>query len=129
MSEKFDIVFNSEDIHASNKFQIASGFISQTTILFEKENIIAVVQAKGSVEFLDRDHNLIAAGSVPAVESGKGVYEDILCDAETGRITLSFPIYQWIDNYPNCDGEHDRWDTEIVGYHPLSLNLITGTIE
>lgn len=127
MTRKIDIIFDSEK-STEKMYQLASGYISQTTILFEKENIIAVIQAKGSVEFYSMDDKLIAAGSVPAVENGKGVYEDIRCQAESGLIRLRFPIYEWIDNYPNCDGEHDRWDTRIVGYHTLTLELSTGSI-
>lgn len=42
---------------------------------------------------------------------------------EGKTITISFAIVEWIDNYPNCDGEHDRWDSRTVGYHDLVFSL------
>ena len=30
-------------------------------------------------------------------------------------ILFKLPDYQWIDHYPNCDGESDRWNTRIIG--------------
>lgn len=125
MKRKIDITFNSEKDTNKKSYQLASGYISQTTILFEKENVVAVIQARGSVEFYNMDDALIAAGNVPSVESGRGLYEEICCQVENNMLKLQFPIYEWIDNYPNCDGEYDRWDTKKVGVHTLTLDLLT----
>lgn len=129
MDRKPDIVYNSETARGTATHQLASGYISQTVILFEKEAVTAVVQAEGSVEFFGGDGALIAAGQAPAVVSGKECYTDIGCQVKDGRICLLFPVYKWIDNYPHCDGEHDRWDTRIVDWHPLTLDPATGTVE
>lgn len=128
MARNINITFNSEKDSENTLYQLASGYISQTTILFEKEHVVAVIDAKGSVEFYNTDDVLIASGSVPVKDSGKGLYMDVTCRSENDRIELRFPIYEWIDNYPNCDGEHDRWDTRIVGYHTLVLDLTTGSV-
>ncbi len=128
MARKIDITFNSEAQTDKKLYQIASGYISKTTVLFEKEDVIAVIEAKGSVEFYDINDELIAVGKLPPVEDGKEVYEEVSFKAEGNLITLSFPVYEWIDNYPNCDGEHDRWDTRIVGYNTLTLDLLNRTI-
>jgi len=128
MARKIDFVYNSEKETSEKLFQLASGYISETTILFENENIIAVVQAEGSVEFYNMDDERVAVGKAPAVESGKEVYTDVCCQAGNSRIILKFPIYQWIDNYPNCDGEYDRWDSRKVGAHTLTLDLLTYSI-
>lgn len=117
------MIFNSEKDNSKGYFQIASGYISETRIHFEKENIIAVVQAIGQVEFYTTDGELLASGSVPPVVSGKEVYEEICCQADSDKITIQFPIYQWIDNYPHCDGEHDRWDTKKVGAHTMIFDM------
>lgn len=61
---------------------MASGYISETTILFEKESVVAVIQATGSVEFYNLDDKLIAEGKVPSVNDGKGMYQDIGCYVE-----------------------------------------------
>ena len=124
MTKIIDKVFLSGN-GVKKTFQLASGYISQTTIHFENENIIAVIQAAGSVEFFDRDDTLIAAGSVSPDDSGRKVYEDVVCQVKDDVLILQFPIYEWIDNYPHCDGEHDRWDTRIIGFHALNLDLQT----
>lgn len=128
MTRKIDITFNSEKDTNKGLYQLASGYISQTTIHFEKENVVAVIQAKGSVEFYNMDDELIAFGNVSAVESGKEVYENVGCQVEDNLLKLQFPIYEWIDNYPHCDGEHDRWDTKIIGYHTMTFDLLKGVI-
>ncbi len=128
MKENADIIFNSEKDVNLKMYQIASGYISQTKIFFEKENVLAVIEAKGTVEFYGTDEKLIASGKVPPVVSGKEVYEEVGCQTENNMIKLQFPIYEWIDNYPHCDGEHDRWDTKIIGYHTLTLDLLNGSV-
>ena len=128
MDQKFDMVFNSLTDCGKGYFQIASGYISETAIFFERENIVAKVQAKGQVSFYDGTGNLLASGNAPEAGGGREVYEEISCHVEENKIQLLFPIYVWIDNYPNCDGEYDRWDTKRVGNHTLTLNLQDHTL-
>ena len=120
MERKADIVYNSEC--GVKKYQIASGYISETVILFEKEETVACVYAEGRVEFFDTDGNLISQGKVESQTGGREVYEEVVCEADENCITLKFPIVKWIDNYPNCDGEHDRWDSVVIGYNTLICN-------
>lgn len=129
MTRKIDITFVSGTSKGDAIYQLASGYISTTTILFEKENIVAVVEAEGNAEFYDMSDNLIASAKAPEVDNGKGKYVEIGLDAGSGFVQLKFPIYEWIDNYPNCDGEHDRWDTRIVGFNPMTLDLSTGSVK
>lgn len=128
MEQKFDKVICSDSQSTTGYFQISSGHISQTVILFEKENIIARVQAKGEVSFCDPDGKLLAAGAVPAQMSGREVYEELSCRVENNKLMLLFPIYEWMDTYPNCDGEHDRWITKRVGAHTLTFDMEHKTV-
>lgn len=123
------IIFRSDLISGTQKFQLASGFISTTHILFEKEGILAVIQAEGAVEFFNSEKNRIAAAKVPAQEGGRQVYEEVCCTVGDGAIVLKFPVCQWIDNYPHCDGEYDRWDRVITGYHTLRFDLETNSAQ
>ncbi len=118
-----DIIFNSQkDVNGKN-FQIASGHISDTAVFFENENILAIINAKGSAEFYGADDSLLAKGEVSKNDGGREVYEEVFCRVNGNEITLKFPIYEWIDNYPNCDGEHDRWDTRKIGEHTLEFDF------
>lgn len=120
--EKFDFIFNSE-AGEKKTFQLANGYISTTSILFEKEKVVAVVSAKGKVDLFDLVDNLIETKELPEVTVGKEVYDEVVCCVSNGKITLEFPTYEWIDNYPNCDGEHDRWDTKKVGSETVSFEV------
>ena len=122
MEKNFDIVFNSEKDNGKS-FQIANGHISQTKILFENEKIIAVVDAKGIATFKDIDNVVLGTCYITREESGKAVYESVMLKAEGDVITISFPVCEWIDNYPNCDGEHDRWDSRIIDYLDIRFDV------
>lgn len=124
----YDIVFKNETSSPHWHHQLASGYISETKVFFRDEGVVAVVQAKGSVEFFDTEGKLIASGSVPQNSGGREVYEQIRLQVEDGLIKLHFPITEWVDNYPHCDGEHDRWDSRITGYHVLALDKASGTV-
>lgn len=121
----YDKIFNSEEQNGSKSFQLANGYISSTTIFLEKEKIVAKIEAAGHLEFFDSEENIIASFDIPAQTGGKEKYDEVLCEAKENIIVLRFPIVEWIDNYPNCDGEHDRWDTETIGYHTLKFNYKT----
>lgn len=127
MERKIDLYHNSEKDWGMFR-QIASGHISETAILFENEGIVAVVQARGEAAFYDLEDNLLGRGRVPGANGGREVYEEVRCRVRGNLLSLEFPIYEWIDNYPHCDGEHDRWDTRIVGHHTLTLDRDTNTV-
>ena len=126
---KIDITFNSKKDNTKATYQLASGYISQTTILFEKENIAAVIEAKGIIEFYNMNDELIATGNIHEVTSGRGLYQEVCCQFEDNMLKLQFQIYEWIDHYPNCDGEHDRWSTRNIGVYTLTLDLLTHSIQ
>lgn len=121
----YDKVFNSEENIGIKSFQLATGYISSTTILFEKEKIVAKIEAKGHIDYFDCEDTLIASFDVPSQTGGKETYNEVLCETEENTIVLKFPIVEWIDNYPNCDGEHDRWDAQTIGYNTLKFNYKT----
>ena len=110
------------------KYQLATGYISSTRIPFDIAKIALLVEAKGYVKFLDSEENLLASVNLPKQTGGKEVYSEVLYKEESDKITLKFPIVEWIDNYPNCDGEHDRWDTRTIGYHTIIFDIQTNKI-
>ena len=114
----FDHIY-SHEAGTFQTFQLASGYISTTGILFEADKVAAIIEAKGSVVFYDLEEHALASFDIPSQTGGREVYETVDCGKENGHIVLRFPIVHWIDNYPNCDGEHDRWDSVIVGYRTL----------
>lgn len=122
MEKEFDIVFNSEKENGKS-FQIANGYISQTKILFENEKIIALIDAKGIASFRDIDNAILDTCYIDCEQSGKGVYESVVLKVDGDVITISFPVCEWIDNYPNCDGEHDRWDSRIIDYIDIRFDM------
>ncbi len=77
---------------------------------------------------MDSKENHVASINLSEQTGGKGTYSEVLYIADDDKITLKFPIVKWIDNYPNCDGEHDRWDTKTIGYHTLVFDIQTNEI-
>ncbi len=117
------VVYNSET-NERLYTQLASGYVSETVIVFEKENICALVNASGKVDFQDARGKLLASASAPAVTDGKEKYVSLYYRIDENKIILDFPVYEWIDNYPHCDGEHDRWDTREIGAHTITFDCI-----
>ncbi len=124
MKRKIDIVFDSEQDNSKGYFQIASGYISETVVHLLKENLIMVICAEGRVVLYDMEDNLIAEKTAPKNDGGREVYEEVCCCVFDDTLSVKFPIYKWVDNYPNCDGEHDRWDTVKIGEHTVTLPLL-----
>lgn len=123
--KKYDKVFNSTECTDHKEYQLATGYISTTEIFFENEKTIVKIEASGDVVFMDIEENVIASVNLPEQTGGKGTYNDVVCAVETNTIILKFPVVEWIDNYPHCDGEHDRWDCRTIGYHTLKFNTET----
>lgn len=113
------------DVYKYFSIDLACGFVSTTDITFVNEGIIARVTAGGNIEFFDCERKLLASICVPADNGGRGHYEDIYCKIENDTIKMKFPVYEWEDYYPHCDGEHDRWVAHVKGYKPPITFCIT----
>lgn len=120
----YDKIFKSTETNEET-YQLASGYISTTTVFFEEERVAARIEAKGDIVFFDEAGTELAAIQMTEQTGGRGVYEDVVCSEEEGTIVLKFPVVEWIDNYPHCDGEHDRWDSRIIGWHVLRFDTKT----
>lgn len=124
---EYDKLFNSIN-DKQKKYPLANGYISQTTIFFEKEKIIAKIEAKGYIEFLNEENKQLLSINIPAQTGGKEIYDEVLCHVDGNEVILTFFIVKWIDNYPHCDGEHDRWDSVVIGYHTVKYDMQTNNI-
>ncbi len=124
-----DSMFNEQAFDSSKhnalSFQLATGLIHYTTIVFDVEKMYVRIEAKGDMEFYDAEHRFLDSVTLPEEVDGRGVYEEVNCEVKDNTITLKFPIVAWIDNYPYCDGEYDRWDTRTIGHHTVVFDLQT----
>jgi len=100
---------------------IANGAIRTTDILFRHENFTLRVHASGTLELYDSTMTLRATGESSSECGGKGVFESVRCTLQDGKLTVCFPEYEWIDNYPHCDGESDRWDCRCIGWNEAAV--------
>ncbi len=127
---KFDEIFITSRAGGPENYHLACGFRTRTDILFQEENIAAVIECTGEIQFRNPAdmRNTIASVTVPKQEGGRELYMDVTCSVEDGQIVLQMPIYSWIDHYPNCDGESDRWDAKTIGHHTVRFNPETSEI-
>lgn len=119
----YDKVFDSSKVKGYEDYQLACGHISNTTILFQQENIWIDVEAAGKIRFFAMDGAELTQYTLPKSNTERELYEDIRCSVEDCSIVLEFPIYSWIDHYPNCDGEHDRWTLTIKEYFAVKFDV------
>lgn len=81
-----------------------------------------VVSREGEAVFYDADGSEIARA-----DKGDGCYKEARLNWESGRVSVEFGQVKYIDNYPNCDGEHDRWDEVWKVLRRVTLNLDDGS--
>ena len=112
------VVFNSSA--GAALISLACGYVSLTEIAFENEKIVVSIEAKtGEVTFYDLQGNHLLSATVDVPPAGDEKYSEVSCSVDESRIRLGFPTYSYEDNYPNCDGEYDRWTKVISGYRYL----------
>lgn len=110
---EFDYVFDSEQVRwgsCEEKLELDIEKKPQVSVLFEKEGVILHADCHGNTVFRDTDGNEVY---VEAVDTER-LFWNIYVSVDEGKICVRFPATKWIDYYPNCDGEHDRWSEVIV---------------
>ncbi len=81
------------------------------------------VSPKGEVIFRDREGKELCR-----VEEQDREYKEVRLLWKQGFVSLQFGKVEWIDNYPNCDGEHDRWDQRWRTEYEVTLDEGTNTL-
>jgi hypothetical protein len=75
------------------------------------------------VEFYDSESNKALGCKAPTPISGDEKFSEVKCSVSDGVIKLGFPLYSYVDNYPNCDGESDRRTKTIIGYSDFCYDI------
>lgn len=115
-----EVEFNSVDFPNGEMISLAAGYISLTKIMFINEKINVTIEAKtGVVDFYDVEMKKILSTKIETPLSGDEKFSEVKCLVEGENIKLCFPEYSYKDNYPNCDGEHDRWTKIIKSFNVL----------
>lgn len=83
-----------------------------------------LVSNKGQAVFYDSEDNILYTTQ----ESDRDFVKVILKWSQD-LITIQFGYICTVDNYPNCDGESDRWTTKWVVDREIKFNLLTNNAD
>ena len=104
------------------------GFLEDCSVHFEEAGIDVIVETYGRVSFVDETGKILSETKVDAkTEDDK--HSGGFCGVRDDKICVLLNITGLKDTYPNCDGEHDRWVSTIVGHTCIAFDPIAGTIE
>ena len=118
------VTFDSTACPDGAVINLACGYVSLNEIVFTHQNICVNIEAKtGEIEFCDLKSNKLLSQKVQTPISGDEKFSEVKCIVEGEQIKLGFPQYTYKDNYPNCDGESDRWTKTISGFEFLCYDF------
>lgn len=108
---QYDHIYNSAERTMEGQAMIDYEKEIPVTVLFEKENIILKADALGNAIFYDLADQELHRDKA---EGKYKYFSRVYFSVNKNGICVRFPIIEWIDHYPNCDGEYDRWSERIV---------------
>lgn len=122
---KYDHIIQTLENPAQQRFHLSCGFYETTSFFFEPINLSVEIHCKGEFVFRTAEGEVLEKVQAQPMDSGRECYMDVLITSTEQEILFQLPEYAWIDHYPNCDGESDRWDAKIIGIrdevrYPLS---------
>ncbi len=119
-----EVIFDSVKSNQGEIVSLACGYISLNRILLINEKITVNIEAKtGEIEFYDLDDNKLLSAKIQPPTLGDEKFSEVECRVEGDQIKLGFPQYTYKDNYPNCDGESDRWTKTVSGFNYLCYDF------
>ncbi len=106
----------------SHDFSIAVG--GETLRKSSCAGYSVLVSSKGGAVFYDSENNEICN-----IDECDKLFVKVSLKWSQDLITIQFGQFCTIDNYPNCDGESDRWTTEWVVEREIKFNTLTNHAE
>ncbi len=83
-----------------------------------------IVSNAGEAVFYDAAEREIARA-----EAGADSYKKVILHWQQDALSLEFGHVETVDNYPNCDGESDRWSTEWIVQRTVILHIADNSTE
>lgn len=111
----YDHIISSSESLKQERFHLSCGFYETTGFLFEDLNLQLSIHCRGEFTFSTPEGRPLKTVSAKPMDSGRGCYMDVMITRAGDTLSFQLPEYKWIDHYPNCDGESDRWDAGIIG--------------
>lgn len=112
---EYDHVIESSENLENKNFHLSCGYYTKTAFFFEKANFAVVIDCSGEFIFYNAEGEKIETIKAKSMTGGRGCYMDILITTTEDGVIFRLPDYSWWDHYPDCDGESDRWDADIIG--------------
>lgn len=112
---KYDHIITSSENMNQEHFHLSCGFYETTYFLFQNVNLRIDIHCKGEFTFCTAEGKKLKTIKAKPMNSGRGCYMDVLITTTKDMFIFQLPEYEWIDHYPNCDSESDRWGTRIIG--------------
>ena len=114
---KYDYVYDSVKSVYEQKFDF-KGNDKPITLWLSTENLFLQADRLGNAVFFDKDGKELFKDC--AVSDKVRFFSWIYCKKSADGLRVSFAVTKTVDNYPNCDGEHDRWDE--IEVERISIN-------
>lgn len=111
----YDHIIRTGEALSERRFHLACGYCTTTSFLFEKANFAVVIDCKGDFDFYTVGGEKLETVKAKRMTSGRECYEDIFITTTDDGVIFRLPDYSWVDHYPDCDGESDRWSSRIDG--------------
>ena len=109
----YDHIIKAGQVLTDQWFHLSCGYDSTTSFFFEEKSLAVTIDCNGTFTFQTADGQKQTVKAKPMC-GGRGCYMDIyITNGE--ELLFRLPEYNWWDNYPNCDGESDRWDADVIG--------------
>ena len=103
----YDLIYDSKVSFYEKKVEFDENRTTPVTVLFEQEGVILQADANGEVAFSLMDGMPLHHEVLPVC----GRYFSLMyCSVIKDAIKVRMVHVDTVDNYPHCDGEHDRYD-------------------
>ena len=81
---------------------------------------IIQVSPKGATQVCNGEGRLLAE-----TDDGDTVYKEVRFSWTPTALTVQFGRVTYVDNYPHCDGEHDRWEEKWLSMRTVTVHTET----
>lgn len=120
---KYDYIYDTSTQNTEQEYELNREGDCLAKILLKEQNFALEINSQGKVVLYDIDGKVIDTKKIKSEKYPDKKFSDVIIKISNDKIQLNMLMKKYVDHYPHCDGEYDRWSVIHTENIPVTFEI------